>query len=62
MLSFGIGFRHKAFFADLAYRYRGQNADFYAFDDSWGGTNGKLQKQKVNLDRHGFNVTLGWRF
>ena len=62
MLSFGIGFRHKAFFADLAYRYRGQSADFYAFDDSWGGTNGLLQKQKVNLDRHGFNVTLGWRF
>lgn len=62
MLSFGIGFRHKDFFADLCYRYREQSADFYAFDDAWGGTGGRLQKQKINLDRHGFNVTLGYRF
>lgn len=62
MFSFGFGFRHKNFFADLAYRYRAQDADFYAFDDSWGGTNGLLQKQKVSLDRHGFNITLGYRF
>lgn len=62
MFSFGIGFRHKDFFADLAYRYRAQDADFFAFDDTWGGTGGLLQKQKVNLDRHGFNITLGYRF
>lgn len=62
MFSFGIGFRHKGFYADLAYKYRAQNADFYAFDDSWGGTAGRLQPARVNLDRHGFNITLGYRF
>lgn len=62
MFSFGVGFRHKAFYADLSYKYRAQNAEFYAFDDSWGGTAGALRPQKVNLDRHGFNVTLGYKF
>lgn len=61
MFSFGVGYRDASgFYADLAYKYRVQSADFYAFDAIY--QNAKVNSEKVKLDRHGFTLTLGYRF
>ncbi|MCM1108177.1 MAG: hypothetical protein NC388_03850 [Clostridium sp.] len=67
----GIGYRFKHFYVDLAYKYRRQNAEFYAFDDSF--TAGadftgsvyegmSLRPVDVNLTRHQAFFTLGYKF
>ena len=72
IFTFGLGYRGKTFYADLAYKYRMQTGDFYAFDDSFQSqgrteaqfdvTAGALQPTSVNLDRHSLTFTLGVRF
>ncbi len=71
IFTFGLGYRGKHFFADVAYKYRHQHADFYAFDDSFsskadfaetGLAGVKLDPVDVNLDRHQVFFTLGYKF
>jgi len=74
LFTLGIGYQGKHFFADLAYKYRVQRGDFYAFDDQFTSLNESfifenpnlagvtLQPTEVNLDRHNIAVTLGYRF
>lgn len=72
MISFGMGYRHGGFYADLAYKFRTQKGDFYAFDDhyqAYGATEAQfetsaytLEPQKVSLDRHNVVLTLGYKF
>ncbi len=72
IFSFGMGYRGKNFYADVAYKYRHQHGDFYAFDDSYQTattpeaqfiTEGReLQPVDVNLDRHNVTFTLGFKF
>ena len=74
LFTLGIGYQGKHFFADLAYKYRVQRGDFYAFDDHFTTLNesfvnenpnlaGKtLQPTEVNLDRHNIAATVGFRF
>lgn len=74
MLTFGVGYRYKKFYADFAYKYRAQKGDFYAFDDTFQRSgsdaeygqfmagNRSLASEKVNLDRHSIDFTLGFKF
>lgn len=72
ILSLGMGYRYKNFYADVAYKFRHQSGDFYAFDDSY---QTRLQPEEqfitesrgltatnVNLDRHNVTFTLGVKF
>lgn len=59
----GLGFRSKHFYADLAYQYQQQEADVYAFHvPEANGVTNRLQGQKVDLNRHNFMLTLGYKF
>ena len=77
IFTFGVGYRGKRFYADLAYKYRSQTGDFYPFEDSYqangaseaqfqrpdgGVVTGTLQPTKLNLDRHNITFTVGYRF
>lgn len=67
----GLGYRGRHFFADVAYKYRYQQADFYAFDDSFSnspdfastGLQGmKLEPVKSDLTHHQVSLTVGYKF
>ena len=72
IVSFGLGYSGKAFYADIAYKYRMQKGDFYAFDDKYQTTMAPenqyiteasaLQPVEVNLNRHNIVFTLGYKF
>ncbi len=73
IISFGMGYRGKNFYADFAYKYRRQHGDFYAFDDQYQSAKApeaqfitdddkSLTPTDVNLDRHNFTFTLGYKF
>jgi hypothetical protein len=75
MLTFGLGYPGKNFYADFAYKYRAQKGDFYAFDDYLQRTGStadygqfmaaagqSLAPQSVDLSRHTITFTLGVKF
>lgn len=74
ILTLGLGFKYKAFYADLAYKVRNQKADFYAFDCTFTNKGSDFSEQNplmtevridpVNTDftRQSFTCTLGFRF
>lgn len=71
LFTVGLGYRGKRFFADMAYKYRRQQGEFYAFDDAFSskpdfaGTSVagvKLDPVDVNLDRHQVCFTVGYKF
>jgi hypothetical protein len=76
LLTLGVGYRLKSFYADLAYKIRSQNADFYAFDTSFAQTangtefvvdnplmaNRTIAPVDVDLTRHTITCTLGFKF
>lgn len=74
ILSVGLGYHGKHFYADVAYKYRHQNADFFAFDDTFASADADfvqdnpkvagltLEPTGVNLERHNIAVTLGLKF
>lgn len=57
----GIGYRGSAFYADLAYKYSVQKADFYPFDSSVNGEYG-LTAAKLTDTRSQVIMTVGMRF
>ena len=74
IIGVGMGYKWKNFYFDLAYKIRHQNADFFAFDDSF-TTPGytfsemnsdlagvRLEPVPVNLTRHSITCTLGLKF
>lgn len=73
IVTFGIGYKYKHFYADLAYKYRMQNGKFYAFDsafDSPGSqfatdnptlTGKTIQPTSLELNRHQLMLTLGFK-
>lgn len=70
-ITLGLGYRAKHFYIDMAYKVRGQKADFYAFDDTFNqenpiitnnGTPVSLDPVEVNLGRQNFTCTLGFKF
>ena len=72
IITFGLGYHIKGFYANLAYKYRMQKGDFYAFDDSYQNTANHeaqfiteantLSPVTCNLDRHDITLTLGYEF
>lgn len=73
IITCGLGYRYKKFYVDLAYRFRQQRADVYAFDDSFTSNadfvrdnptlaNKTLDPVDVNLNRHSITCTLGFKF
>ena len=74
ILSLGMGYRWNKFYVDLAYKLRHQEADFYAFDDSFTCpdtdfsnnnpdlVNTRLAPVPVDLTRHSITCTLGIKF
>ena len=73
ILTLGVGWKSKYFYADLVYKIRNQSGDFYAFDDSFsseaqfvsdnpGVAYQKLDPVDVNLTRHTITATIGVKF
>lgn len=56
ILTLGLGFKAKHAYLDIAYKYRAQSGQFYAFDDI------DLKPVNVDLDRHQMFFTLGYKF
>lgn len=74
ILALGMGYKWKSFYIDLAYKVRRQDADFFAFDDSFTAPgsdfsqsnpdleNVYLDAVPLNLTRHSIICTLGFKF
>ena len=60
ILTLGLGYRSKYFFADLAYKYRHQTGEYYAFDSYY--SNVDMAPIPVNLSTHSITATVGVRF
>ena len=56
----GLGYRYKWFYADLAYKYRNQTGRYYAFDSYY--SNVPNTSIPVNLGTHSITATIGVRF
>lgn len=65
IITLGAGYRHKWFYADLAYKYRYQRGDYYAFNPYYSQAidpEAMMSPILVNMDRHTITATLGVRF
>ncbi len=61
IVTFGVGYKYNRFYLDLAYKFRAQSGDFYAFDTN--GMNGySIEPVNVNLNRHQVVLGLGFKF
>ncbi len=56
----GLGWHSRHFYADLAYKYRMQAGDFYAFDDTY--LSKRLDPVNVDLDTHQVFFSIGYKF
>ncbi len=68
-ITFGIGYRYKGGYIDLAYQYQMQNGDFYAYDYggdyhlySDTGSAGAPSPTKITNNRSQVVATLGFKF
>lgn len=74
IVTFGLGYKYKKFYADLAYKYRVQSAKFYAFDTSFTDPAGSfaaanpllagesIQLVDMTLSRHQLMLSVGFKF
>lgn len=65
IVTMGVGYRHKWFYADLSYKYRYQRGEYYAFNPYYSlvlDPNVAMAPVPVNLDRHSIMATIGVRF
>lgn len=73
IITCGVGYKYKKFYVDLAYKYRMQDARFYAFDTSYtSGTqfstdnpqlaNASINPVELDLNRHQITCSLGFKF
>lgn len=64
--TFGLGYRAKRIYADVAYLYQQQKGDLYAFHIPNAADRGDfrnvLTPQSLKLDRHNVMLTLGYKF
>jgi len=60
ILTLGIGYKYKKFYVDMAYKFRAQSGDFYAFDTT--GMNDQIAPVDVNLNKHQVVMGLGFKF
>ena len=57
----GVGYKGKRTYIDLAYKYKDQKADFYAFDATSQSLS-SLNPVVADLSRHQITATLGFKF
>ncbi|MCD8318781.1 MAG: hypothetical protein LUC45_08110 [Paraprevotella sp.] len=64
IFTLGLGYRGRHFYADMAYKFRRQSGDFYAFDDTYIATEstGRLSPIDVHLNTHQVFFTVGYKF
>lgn len=63
IITAGLGYHGKHFYADAAYKFRKQSGQFYAFDDYYISNPGEgLTPIDVNLDTHQVFFSLGFKF
>ncbi len=73
ILTLGLGYKYRHFYADLVYKIRNQSGDFFAFDDSFTNetqfaqdhpdfAGARLDPVNVDLTRHQIAMTLGFKF
>ena len=73
IVTFGVGYQYKKFYANMAYKYRVQNAKFYAFDTSFTTTTqfaddnpdlvgATIDPVDVDLHRHQLMFSVGFKF
>lgn len=60
ILTFGLGFSGKNFFADFAYKYRMQKADSYAYAEPY--VNAVEAPVSLDMNHHQAFLTLGFKF
>lgn len=60
IVTFGLGYRYKMLYADLAYKYRIQKGDYYAFNSYY--SNVPMAPVPVDLSTHSITATIGVRF
>lgn len=61
IITAGVGFRWDHCYLDLAYKYRDQKADFYAFN-VYNTKGNALSPVKTDLSNHQITATLGFKF
>lgn len=63
MITLGLGYKGKSFYADLAYKIRSQKADFYAFDSNFTGSS-SMTLDPVEVDKcvHQITASIGFKF
>lgn len=73
IVTFGLGYKYKKFYADLAYKCKMQNGKFYAFDTSYTSpgsqfavdnptlTGASILPTNLELNRHQVLLTLGFK-
>lgn len=57
----GLGYRGRHFYVDMAYKFRRQSGEFYAFDDTFSADT-KLDPVNVDMNNHQVFFTLGYKF
>lgn len=60
IITAGIGYRYRWLYADLAYKYRRQTGEYYAFNSEWSGL--PNTSIPVDLSKHSITATIGVRF
>lgn len=58
----GIGFKHKGFYADLAYVYKCMTSNFYPFSPDPSNPAGSLEKSKIDFSDSKIALTVGFKF
>lgn len=77
IITLGMGYKYKSFYADVAYKLRSQKADFYAFDTTFDTDNSEkafftydypelegrtIDPVEINKTTHQITATLGFKF
>lgn len=77
IITLGMGYKYKSFYADIAYKLRSQKADFYAFDTTFDTDESEkayftydfpelkgqtIDPVEINKTTHQITATLGFKF
>lgn len=58
----GLGYRYKGFYADLAYVFKRQSSEYYAFSPDAGDIANSLVRQKLTFDTNRLALSIGIKF
>lgn len=61
-LSFGLGYRYKAFYADLAYQFKHQEADYHAYTPDPSNPDIPSPQARMSFNDHNVVLSCGFKF